>query len=91
MWGGSEEHLLLGIKNTNLDPVWIKTLPSGVVVYQSVVMWLLLSTDDDLQKSQFFCSWEVHGSQAVHEVQYKPSLAEIFLFPFPVIFVYKIF
>ena len=26
----------LGIKNTNLDPVWIKTLPSGVAVYQSV-------------------------------------------------------
>ena len=34
--GGSEVHLLLGIKNTNLDPVWIKTLPSGVAVYQSV-------------------------------------------------------
>ena len=33
---GSELHLLLGIKNTNLDPVWIKTLPSGVAVYQSV-------------------------------------------------------
>ena len=30
--GGSEVHMLLGIKNTNLDPVWIKTLPSGVVV-----------------------------------------------------------
>ena len=28
--GGSEVHLLLGIKNTNLDPVWIKTLPCGV-------------------------------------------------------------
>ena len=34
--GGSEVHLLLGIKNTNLDPVWIKTLSSGVPVYQSV-------------------------------------------------------
>ena len=34
--GGSEVHLLLGIKNTNLDPVWIKTFPSGVAVYQSV-------------------------------------------------------
>ena len=34
--GGSKVHLLLRIKNTNLDPVWIKTLPSGVVVYQSV-------------------------------------------------------
>ena len=34
--GGSKVHLLLGIKNTNLDPVWIKTLPSGVAVYQSV-------------------------------------------------------
>ena len=34
--GGSEVHLNLGIKNTNLDPVWIKTLPSGVAVYQSV-------------------------------------------------------
>ena len=55
------------------------------------ILWLLLSTDDDLLKSQFFRSWEVHGSQAVHEVQYKPSLAEIFLFPFPVIFVYKLF
>ena len=29
-------HLLLDIKNTNLDPVWIKTLPSGVAMYQSV-------------------------------------------------------
>ena len=34
--GGSEVHLLLGIKNTNLDPVWIKTLPSCVAVYQSI-------------------------------------------------------
>ena len=30
-------HLLLGIKTTNPDPVWIKTLPSGVAVYQSVI------------------------------------------------------
>ena len=29
--GGSEVHLSLGIKNTNLDPVWIKTFPSGVL------------------------------------------------------------
>ena len=28
--------MLLGMKNTNLDPVWIKTLPSGVAVYHSV-------------------------------------------------------
>ena len=34
--GGPEVHLLLGIKNTNFDPVWIKTLPSDVAVYQSV-------------------------------------------------------
>ena len=34
--GGSEVHLLLGIKNTNLNPIWVKTLPSGVAVYQSV-------------------------------------------------------
>ena len=34
--GGSEVHLLLEIKNTKLDPIWIKTLPSGVAVYQSV-------------------------------------------------------
>ena len=34
--GGSEVHLLFGIKNTNLDLFWIKTLPSGVAVYQSV-------------------------------------------------------
>ena len=27
--GGSRIHLLLGIKNTNLDPVLIKILPSG--------------------------------------------------------------
>ena len=54
-------------------------------------MWLLLSTDDDLQKSLLSLSLalptEVHGSQAVHDVRYKPSLAEIFLFPYPVIFV----
>ena len=39
--GGFEVHLFLGIKNTNLDLVWIKTLPSGVAVYQSVfkVIW----------------------------------------------------
>ena len=38
IWGvpTSEIHLLLGIKNTNLDLVWIKTLPSGIAVYQSV-------------------------------------------------------
>ncbi len=33
--GGSKVHLLLGIKNTNLDPVLIKVLPSGVAVYRS--------------------------------------------------------
>ena len=33
--------MLIGIKNTSLDPVWIKTLPSGVAVYRSVFrdMW----------------------------------------------------
>ena len=30
--GGSRVHLLLGIKNTNLDPVLVKILPSGVAV-----------------------------------------------------------
>ena len=38
--GGSEVHLLLGIKNTYLDPVWIKTLPSGVAVYQSAFKYI---------------------------------------------------
>ena len=33
--GGSKVHLLLGIKNTNLDPVLIKVLPSGIAVYMS--------------------------------------------------------
>ena len=33
--GGSRVHLLLGIKNTNLDPVLIKKLPSGIGVYRS--------------------------------------------------------
>ena len=33
--GGSKVHLLLGIKNTNLDPVLIKVLPSRVAVYLS--------------------------------------------------------
>ena len=33
--GGSRVHLLLGIKNTNLDPALIKILPSGVAVYLS--------------------------------------------------------
>ena len=33
---GFEVHLLLGIKNLNLDLVWIKTLPSGLAEYQSV-------------------------------------------------------
>ena len=32
---GSDSHLLIGIKNTSLNPVWIKTLPSGVAVYRS--------------------------------------------------------
>ena len=34
--GGSRVHLLLGIKNTNLDPVLIKRLPSGIAVYRSL-------------------------------------------------------
>ena len=34
--GGSDAHLLVVIKNTNLDPVWIKTLSSGVAAYRSV-------------------------------------------------------
>ena len=34
--GGSDAYLLIGIKNTCLDPVLIKILPSGVAVYQSV-------------------------------------------------------
>ena len=33
--GGSRVHLLLGIKNTNLDPVLIKILESGIAVYLS--------------------------------------------------------
>ena len=33
--GGSRVHLLLGIKNTNLDPVLVKVLPSGVAMYLS--------------------------------------------------------
>ena len=33
--GGSRVHLLLGIKNTNLVPVLIKILPSGIAVYIS--------------------------------------------------------
>ena len=33
--GGSRVHLLLGIKNTKLDPVLVKILPSGVAVYRS--------------------------------------------------------
>ena len=54
-------------------------------------MWLLLSTNDNLPKYQFSRSREVHGSRAVHELRYKLGLAEIFLFPFPIIFVYKDF
>ena len=50
-------------------------------------MWLLLSTDDDLRKSLLSLPTEVHGSRAVHDIRYKPSLAEIFPFPYPVIFV----
>ena len=33
--GGSKVQLLLGIKNTKLDPVLMKILPSGVAVYRS--------------------------------------------------------
>ena len=33
--GGSKVQLLLGIKNTNLDPVLVKILPSGIAVYRS--------------------------------------------------------
>ena len=33
--GGFRVHLLLGIKNTNLDPVLVKILPSGIAVYWS--------------------------------------------------------
>ena len=33
--GGSRVHLLLGIKNTNLDPTLIRILPSGIAVYLS--------------------------------------------------------
>ena len=33
--GGSKVQVLLGIKNTNLDPVLVKILHSGVAVYQS--------------------------------------------------------
>ena len=33
--GGSRVHLLLGIKNTNLDPVFIKILALGIAVYLS--------------------------------------------------------
>ena len=34
--GGSKVQLLLGIKNTNLDSVLVKILPSGVAVYRSL-------------------------------------------------------
>ena len=35
--GGSKVHLLLGIKNTNLDPVLVKVLPPGLAVYMSPI------------------------------------------------------
>ena len=34
--GGSRVHLLLGIKNTNLDFLYIMMLPSGIAVYESI-------------------------------------------------------
>ena len=33
--GGAKVHLLLGVKNTRIQPVFIKVLLSGVVVYLS--------------------------------------------------------
>ena len=33
--GGSRVQLLLGIKNTRLDPILLKILPSGIAVYRS--------------------------------------------------------
>ena len=33
--GGTEVHLLLGIKNTRIQPVLIRVLPSGMGVYLS--------------------------------------------------------
>ena len=35
--GGSRVHLLLGIKNTRIQPTLIKVLPSGVGVYLSLL------------------------------------------------------
>ena len=35
--GGTKVHLLLGVKNTRIQPVLIKVLPSGVGVYLSPI------------------------------------------------------
>ena len=87
-----------GAKKSNIVPVvTLKDagrLLDSVTLTQRIVVsimavWLLLSTNDDLRKYQFSCSREVHGSRAVHDVRYKLGLAEIFLFPYPAIFVYK--
>ena len=34
--GGSKGHLLLGVKNTRIQPVLFRILPSGVAVYKSI-------------------------------------------------------
>ena len=36
--GVSKVHLLLGIKNTNLDPVLVKVLPSGIAAFLRIFM-----------------------------------------------------
>jgi len=43
---GSKVHLLLGIKNTNMDPVLVRVLPSGIVcVHESIERYIWIKVD----------------------------------------------
>ena len=78
--GGSKVHLLLGIRNTKIQPVLIKGLPSGVGVYLSLfkdvegsrIIYAGLSkcftrTDDDLNRESNHAMYTVSCTDTMEE------------------------
>ena len=95
--GGSKVQLLLGIKNTKLDPVLIQILPSGVAVYRSLFKDVFGSriifggphksftkndTGEKMSNAVFFLNVQVPNQQQLRD---DPGTPEVDLIDFSVV------
>ena len=82
--GGSKVHLLLGIKNTRIQPVLMKVLPSGVgvylspfkdvngsrIIYAGPSKWFT-RTDNDCTQNSNYAIYSVFGTNIRDGVDYE--------------------